>query len=424
MNMREVPPDEAHSSGAMSPPRGFVSFVQRHFHYGWLIVFAGFFAQMISSLSMQGLATYATPLRTEFGWTSAQTAVGRSVQAVDSVLGPVSGWLVDRFGARRLMIAGTVIYLVAFVVLGTMESLVGFYLACLLMGLANSLLGLLVVSQLVNSWFAHRRSTAMGLAVAGFAVSGIFLLPLVVFAQDVFGWRNTAIGSGVLILLIGFPVMLAVRSTPEALGLTAYGSEPGSLHRSLPPDAGISFREATASRSFWIITAALALATIHQSALIVHLFPYLERIESREMAGLLLAEVNVFNLAGRVFGGMLGDQMRKGRLLAMGAFASSLGLIMLSWWDAQLVLFVFPALFGFSWGCRTAVSNALLGEYFGRRAFGTIAGLAQTFVSITAIVSPLVMGIAIDRAITYPALFVALALCTAVSGILFWSVRR
>ncbi|MEO4001227.1 MFS transporter [Mesorhizobium sp. CAU 1732] len=422
--MRELPPDETQPSGVTPPPQGFVNFVQRHFHYGWLIVFAGFFAQVISSLSMQGLATYATPLRAEFGWTSAQTAIGRSVQAVDSVLGPVSGWLVDRFGARRLMIAGTVMYLAAFVVLGTMQSLVEFYIACLLMGLANSLLGLLVVSQLVNSWFTRKRSTAMGLAVAGFAVSGIFLLPLIVLAQDAFGWRNTAIGSGVLILLIGFPIMLLVRSTPEALGLTAHGSEPASHQQSHPSTVGMTFREALASTSFWVITAALTLATIHQAALIVHLFPYLELVENRAMAGLLLAEVNVFNLAGRVVGGVMGDQMRKGRLLAIGAFASSLGLVMLSLWDSQLVLFVFPALFGFSWGCRTAVSNALFGEYFGRRAFGKIAGIAQTFAAVAAIASPFLMGVAIDMVVPYSIMFMILAGCTFVSGCLFWSLKR
>lgn len=424
MNLHQLPPDGTPLSGAARPPSRFVGLVQRHFHYGWLVVFAGFAAQAISSLSMQGLATYATPLRTEFGWTSAQTAFGRSVQAVDSVLGPVSGWLVDRFGARLLMLAGTVVYLGAFIVLGTMQGLFEFYVACLLMGLANSLLGLLVVSQLVNSWFTHRRSTAIGLAVAGFAVSGIFLLPLIVLAQDAFGWRNTAIGSGLLILLIGFPIMLLVRSTPEALGLAAYGSEPFSRDVKHPSSIGMGFRQAIGSATFWVITGALMLATIHQAALIVHLFPYLELVENRAMAGLLLAEVNVFNLAGRIVGGVMGDQMRKGRLLAAGAFATSLGLVMLSLWDTQLVLFVFPALFGFSWGCRTAVSNALFGEYFGRRAFGKIAGTAQTFAAVTGIISPMLMGMAIDSAVTYPILFMVLAACTAASGVLFWSLRH
>ncbi len=126
-------------------------------------------------------------------------------------------------------------------------------------------------------------------------------------------------------------------------------------------------------------------------------------------AQLLLAEVNVFNLAGRIVGGVMGDQMRKGRLLAVGAFATSLGLVMLSLWDAQLVLFVFPALFG---------------EYFGRRAFGKIAGTAQTFAAVTAIISPMLMGMAIDSAVTYPILFMVLAACTAASGVLFWSLRH
>ena len=314
MNMRETPPEDGLESRAGG------------LHYAWLIVAAGFTAQMISSLSMQGLATYAAPLRHDFGWTSAQTAIGRSIQAVDSVLGPLSGWLVDRWGARIMMLSGVTMYLAAFSILGAMQSLGHFYVACMLMGLANSLLGLLIVSQLVNNWFVRKRSSAMGLAVAGFAVSGIVLLPLIVFAQDTFGWRATAFGTGALIFLIGMPIMLLVRSSPEEAGMSAYGAGASNASGASAASLGMGFRDALAAGSFWMSTGALTLATIHQAALIVHLFPYLEIIESRAMAGLLLALVNVFNLLGRVLGGVLGDAISKGRLLALGAFATSAGL--------------------------------------------------------------------------------------------------
>ncbi|MFT4013830.1 MAG: MFS transporter [Paracoccus sp. (in: a-proteobacteria)] len=390
------------------------------FFYGWVIVAAGFCAQVISSLSMQGLATYATPLRAEFGWSLGQTALGRSIQTADTLLGPLSGLLVDRLGARWMMVAGTLVYLLGFAVMARVHSLAGFYLACLLMGIANSLLGLLVVSQMINAWFTHRRSAAMGLAVAGFAVSGFVVLPLIVWAQAQFGWRATAMGTGIGIVLIGLPVMLMVRSTPEEMGLHPLGASPqaGRAAALTGPTLGQALR----GRGFWMLTGAMSLAGMHQSALMVHFFPYVEATDSRVMAGIVIAVVNLFNLAGRLGGGLLGDLMPKSRFLALGGLAAGLGLALMAGLSGLLPALIFAMVFGFSWGSRTAVSSALTGELFGRRAFGRIAGLSQTIVTLATIASPLAFGALVDAGLGYPLLFAGLAVCTLASSALFFAL--
>lgn len=398
-------------SQSASAPRGRLPF------YGWVVVAAGFCAQMISSLSMQGLATYTTPLRAEFGWSLGETALGRSIQTSDTLLGPVSGILVDRFGARLMMAAGTLVYLIAFAILAVSSSLAEFYVACLLMGIANSLLGLLIVSQLINAWFVTRRATAMGFAVAGFAVSGFVLLPLIVWAQAQFGWRATAMGTGIMIALIGLPLMLLVRSMPEQMGLRPLGEQITGIPSGKA--AGLSLSEAVRGRNFWILTLAMALAGVHQTALMVHFFPYVEAIDSRIMAGTIIALVNVFNLAGRLLGGMIGDIIPKARFLALGAVAAGAGMMLMSASSGLAAAAVFAVIFGFSWGSRTAVSSALTGELFGRKSFGKIAGLSQTLVTITAISSPLIYGVLVDLGVGYSLIFAGMAICTLISAWLF-----
>ncbi|CAH1687918.1 Sugar phosphate permease [Hyphomicrobiales bacterium] len=428
MNKREAPPDDAPgASDQRTVPVTFVARVQKHFFYGWIIVAAGFCAQMITSISMQGLAIYAQPLRQEFGWTAAQMSFGRSIQTVDTLLGPLGGALVDRFGAKRLMVAGTVLYCAAFTLFGTMDSLVGFYVACLSMGLANSLIGLLTVSQLVNSWFSARRSTAMGLAVAGFAVAGFVALPLIVLAESHVGWRLTAIGTGFAIVGFGLPVMLLVRSHPEALGLRPDG-QPVPVAGSHPPkpsgSEGLSLRQALATQAFWFVTAAMAFSNFHQAALLVHLFPYLEGVSGRAVATLFLAEVNVFNLAGRIFGGMLGDLAPKRVLLGTNVVAAAVALMILAASPSVIAIAIFAAIFGFAWGTRTAVSSALIGEYFGRRSYGKIAGIVQTFAAIVTIISPVAVGFMLDASVAYGQVFVALAVLTALSGLFFFLAHK
>ena len=427
VNRREARPDEASGvSDQGAAPLTFVARVQKHFFYGWIIVAAGFCAQMITSISMQGLAIYAQPLRQEFGWTSAQMSFGRSVQTVDTLLGPLGGALVDRFGAKRLMVAGTILYCGAFILFGTMDSLVGFYVACLSMGLANSLIGLLTVSQLINSWFSARRSTAMGLAVAGFAVAGFVALPLIVLAESHVGWRLTAIGTGFAIVGFGLPVMLLVRSHPEALGLRPDGGPvPASSGAPRPAMAdGLSLRQALATNAFWFVTAAMAFSNVHQAALLVHLFPYLEGVSGRAVATLFLAEVNVFNLAGRIFGGMLGDLAPKRVLLGTNLVAAAVALVILATSPNVVAIAIFAAMFGFAWGTRTAVSSALIGEYFGRRSFGKIAGIVQTFAAIVTIISPVAVGLMLDASISYGQVFIALSVLTALSAMFFFVARK
>src|SRR4051812_5089210 len=86
-----------------------VTLCSPYLFYGWVIVAMGFIAQIFTSFSAQGLSTYVGPLQREFGWSASATAAGRSFQQADSLLGPLNGWLVDRFGPRALMSGGVVL---------------------------------------------------------------------------------------------------------------------------------------------------------------------------------------------------------------------------------------------------------------------------------------------------------------------------
>lgn len=403
-------------------------FSSRYVFYGWVIVGGGFLAQMITSISMQGFSTYVEPLRVEFGWSAGQTAAGRSFQQVDTFLGPVSGWLADRFGARLLMTAGVLLYVVAFTLFSQIDSLWGFYAACFVMALANSLVGLVTVSIAINHWFRRRRSTAMGLAVMGLAAAGVVFIPLLVWAQSTLGWRAAALGSAGAVLIIGLPIMLFMRDAPEPFGLKpdndlaepSNGSEAGRggglVHFSLS--------QALRTRAFWLVNIAMALAMGVQSAVIVHQFPQLESIVDRETAALVLAELNVFNIAGRMFGGMLGDRFAKHAVLGVNLAVTALALLILALGSALPALFVYGALFGFSWGTRTAVFNSLLGDYFGRTAFGKIAGLSATLASPLAVISPVLVGFGVDWLHSYLVPLLALSATSLVSSSFFFLSTR
>ncbi len=398
--------------------------------YGWVIVAMGFIAQIFTSFSAQGLSTYIGPLQREFGWSAATTAAGRSFQQVDSFLGPLNGWLVDRFGPRVLMSVGVVLFAFAFMVFSWIDSLWAYYAACLLMALANSLVGLLVVSFSLNRWFRRKRSMAMGLAVTGFAAAGAIFIPVIVWAQAIYGWRTAAFGTGVAMLVLGLPIILLMRDAPEPYGLLPDGEKAGPAATAAKGQArggglvNFTMRQALRTRAYWLIAAATALGMLVQSAVVVHQFPYFEHLLDRETAAFILSEMNLFNIAGRLVGGMLGDRMQKHQLMGLNMLCTTLGMLLVSFGTTLVPFLVYGAFFGFSWGVRAAVSNALVGDYFGRVAYGRIAGLMQTIASPMAIVAPVVVGAAADQFGGYQVPFLLLSGLTACGALLFFLARR
>jgi MFS family permease len=407
-----------------------VQSVSSHLFYGWVIVAIGFIAQIFTSLSVQGLSTYISPLNRDLGWSATATAAGRSFQQADTFLGPLNGWLVDRFGPRNLMSVGVVIYVAAFVLFSQVTELWQFYVACLLMAIGNSFVGLLVVSFSLNRWFRRKRSTAMGFAVVGFAASAALFIPVMVWAQTEYGWRNAALGTAVVMSLLGLPIMLLMRDAPEPHGLLPDGERPGvtDAARAAQQRGGglvnFTLRQALQTRAFWLIASASALAMFVQSAVVVHQFPYFEEILDRETAALVLSELNLFNIAGRIIGGMLGDRMPINRLMTLNMVLATVALFVLAFGTTLVSLLIYGAFFGFSWGVRAAVSNSILGDYFGRAAFGRIAGLNQTFASPGAVISPLLVGFGVDWFGGFQIPVLILAAISLVGSLLFFVAVR
>jgi MFS family permease len=420
------------SSSARGQVRGagLVRALSPRLFYGWIVVGVCFVAQMLTSLAMQGLATYVGPLQAEFGWSAAATAAGRSLQQADSFLGPVNGWLVDRFGPRRLMIVGTALFALSFVLFGLADSLPTYYAACLLMTLSNGLVGLLVVSYSLNRWFRRKRTAALGLAVTGFAVAGAVFIPLLVWVQATHGWRVAALGSGLGILLVALPIALLMRDAPEPYGLLRDGDAPdrpapsGAAHARGGGLVDFTLREALGTRAFWCISLGTALAMLVQSALVVHQFPHLERALDRETVAFVLAAMNLVNIGGRLIGGAVGDRVPKHTFLGLTLIGATIGVALVAVATSLPLLLLYGAFFGFAWGVRAAVLNSLLGDYYGRAAYGRIVGLTGTLASPAAILAPVLVGVWADAAGGFVTPFLALTVASALSAGLFLLAGR
>jgi sugar phosphate permease len=187
--------------------------------YGWRIVFAGAGLQMMAAALMgQAYGAYVVVLREEFGWSTTALSAASSLREAESgVLGPFHGFMIDRFGPRKVASVGTLVLGTGFILFSQVQSLPTFYGAFIVMSIGASMSGFLTATTAAVNWFERRRATAISLMSAGFGVGGM-LATITALSMEKFGWRHTAIASGVIVWLLGFPLAQIYRHRPQDLG--------------------------------------------------------------------------------------------------------------------------------------------------------------------------------------------------------------
>jgi OFA family oxalate/formate antiporter-like MFS transporter len=179
-------------------------------------------------------------------------------------------------------------------------------------------------------------------------------------------------------------------------------------------DEGLTIRQALSTRFFWLLTAALALASIGSMAIIGHLVAFLEESAdfSRGTASAVAMGIPFVSLGGRLAFGWLADYVAKRRLLAMAFVLQGLGILIFAFanspWQAVLFLIVFSA----GWGGAIPLEPTLQAEYFGLRAFGGIQGLMWAVATLGAFGGPVFAGAVYDVVDSYRPAFLLMTLTT------------
>lgn len=392
--------------------------------YGWWIVLASAQAQLLSSIMwMQSYGAYVVLMQEEFGWSKTLFAGAFALARFESgILGPLQGWLVDRFGPRLILTIGMVMFGVGFILFSRIDSLLGFYLSFAMIALGSSLGGFATLMVSLVNWFSRHRSKAVAFSQAGYALGG-FCIPLLILALQTWGWRPTALASGVLVLLIGIPVVQVVRHRPEEIGETVDGLGP-QADGTAAAAGSINFtaRQAMRTRAFWLISVGHAIALLTVASLLVHLIPHLtEGLEfSLAAAGSVIAVITGFQLFGQFLGGYLGDRMNKRAICAICMIGHAIGLALVTFATSWPAVLVFAALHGTAWGARGPQMIALRADYFGASSFGTILGFSSLIVMVGTMGGPLLTGMLADQQGNYELGFSMIAGASLIGALCFW----
>ena len=409
---------------------------QGHVFYGWWMVATGAAVQaVIAVLFNQSFGTYAVVLRNEFGWSRSALSGAFSMAGVESgVLGPVVGWLLDRFGPRNVMLVGIGFLGAGLIAFAFIQTLPMFYAVYFGMAVGGTFSGFPAMVSVV-SWFSRHRAKALGIAQLGFALGGL-LVPVTVLAIERFGWRPTAIVSGVLIWAICIPLAMTMRGRPELYGETPDGL-PTAAHdpvptvqvaRSVATDGSEDFsvHQAIRTRGFWFISLGHSAALLIVSAVMVHMSLHLTGNLGYTLtqASGFVALMTAMQMVGQVSGGFLGDRFEKRIIATVCMVVHAVALLLLAFATNPLMVVAFAVLHGWAWGTRGPLMQAIRADYFGTLHFGKIMGVSQMIVTIGNTTGPIVAGLLADRTGDYRAGFTVLAIGALLGSGFFIGARK
>jgi len=413
--------------GVLSPP-------QRRIFYGWWIVAIGCFQDAVKGgLFNTGFSLYFLPVLNELHLSRAATSLPFSLAKLESALiGPIAGYLIDRFDIRLMMAVGTTMSGLGFVLLVFTHSYLTFLLVFICLLASGFQVGFNHASMAaVNHWFLTKRSLAMSILQTGQAIGGVVLFPLVALAVLKLGWRSAALLSGGVIFLT-LPLVLLIRRSPESMGLLPDGEphpppSPAGVaaRRRRPPRALVELttKEALKTPAFWLIAGFHSLRNIPYTGVTVHLVPLLVwKGFDQSTAAFFVGLMSFSAVIVRPLSGWLGDRWSKQKIGATGVILGGLGLGVLLYSSGTFGhMVVFVILFSFADGINS-VTWALVGDLFGRKHFASIrgwVGMIQSFASMPAAVFT---GWVYDQTQSYTYALLPFLALYAVAALLLWQV--
>ena len=412
----------------MTPPKTLASpAIPRHrFFHGWLVVAGAFAVMFVGFGSAYTFSAFLDALQRDFGASRGEVSLVFSLAGfLYFGLGVFSGPLADRWGARRLAVAGMVLVGLGLVLAGQARSLTQIFWAYGLgvgLGVGASYVPVLGA---VQRWFVRQRGFASGLAVSGIGVGTLAMPPLASWLIDTLGWPDAYLARGVVAAVGGVGMALLVENDPRARGLGPDGDPPqAQASTALPP--GASVREAVGSGRFAGLYAACLISSFGLFVPFVHLVPYaLDHGVAASSAVLLLGAIGVGSTAARFFLAGLADAMGRDHALPLMSAGMALSLVVWAVSGGFWGLALFAFAYGVFYGGFVALLPALVMDWFGGRHIGAIIGILYTSVAIGTLIGPSAAGFAFDLTRSYLLpILVAIGANLVAAGLLLAMARR
>jgi MFS family permease len=359
----------------------------------------------LALFSIVGLALYGLPLYydymvREFGWSRTQVTSGNALSklVVGPLFGFLAGWIIDRFGPRRIMLLGIFLAGGALIGLGGMSALWMFYAFYLLNAIGYVCGGPLPNQVLLSRWFREGRGKAMGFAYLGIGIGGAMVPWLSYWMVQWWGWRGALRALGFLIIGLAGPMAYLAKEAP------ANWVETGDRGRVVP------LRTVFRRPAFYLLAigSMCSIAAVGGANQHLKLFLSLDAGYSQGDAARIISLVLTCSIAGRLLMGWLADRVPKARVMLLIYMLVAAAIPLLFFASSPGAMYLFAVMFGVGLGGEYLIIPLMAAELFGVRVLGRVMGLVVTADGVAEAVSPMLVGYLRDATGSYRAGFWAL----------------
>jgi sugar phosphate permease len=402
--------------------------------YGWWIVLLGAMILVVGAgILIHGFTVFFLPLKRDLAVSSAAISLLYGAARLEGgAEGPLVGYLVDRWGPRAMMLTGAILAGTGFILLSLVQTFWQFFFIYIFIISLGFNAGFFhPVYAVVNSWFIRRRGIGFALTGVAASVGGIFMAPLLSHLILSFGWRTGALIAGMIILAVAVPAALPIRRTPESMGLLPDGdpardATPAGKRQRLETAPPTEFTVAQAIRvpDFWILFFAIALRVSITVALTIHFVPlFVWKGQTEAASAYLVSLFAMSTIPITLVCGWFGDRWDKSLICGLGVLPTMAGMLLLMYGHSGVSLYALPVGLAITMG-TVPLNWALIGDFFGRRSYGTLRGIMVVGTGLGTFLTPIYAGWVFDRSETYAPALWAFFIVHLLAAVLFFTLHR
>jgi MFS family permease len=371
----------------------------------------------LSLLAIVGFTLYGLPFfydffMKEFGWSRTVVTSGNALGKilVAPLFGFLAGWIIDRYGPRRMLMAGALMTGSALIALSFMNSLWMFYMSYVFIALGYVFGGPLPCQVLISRWFTKNRGKAMGIAYLGIGTGGA-LVPLIAAGLEKnVGWHLALMSLGFLVIVIAIPLSFFLKASPLKQKVEE------------KTESRLPIKSILRNRNFYLLALGSMLSIGAVGGINQHLKLYLRDLSfTQAQAAQIMSLVLFMSLGGRVLMGMLADIMRRKyvMILIYLIVASSIPLLLMP--DFPGRIYVFAVIFGIGLGGDYMIIPLMAGDLFGVRTLGRVMGIILVADGMAESLTPMLVGALYNNVTKSYSLGFTVLICIALSGALIVS---
>ena len=393
----------------------------------WPIIAASFLTIVFTfGIPTMVMPVIYAPIIDEFGWGRAQvTFVATLKFGAGAVFGIFFGVIVDKLSIRKIVAVASCLSAIAMLGFLWVQTLWQFYLVGLVLGM-GSISCMIAIKVLVSQRFMHQQGLAIGSALLGTSVAGIFTPPFATWLIGIYGWRMTVALLSIGIWTVALPVFLRVVKDSQDAEIEGAGPANSSSQtkREESAAAEIDFSDVLRSRSFWMIGLAVCLIGFVDQSLGQHLMLYLiQEVNYSPMnAAWVKSAVFAVSIAGKLGFGWLYDKLSvQGVMLCYFLMAVSVLLMFPLFISSALVAFIITR--GLSHGGSIVDIPVLSKHCFGPKVLGKTIGILTACVTVGFAIGPPLVGYMSDTQGSYRNAFIMLAVASIAAGLSLLGVK-